>query len=383
MDVARPAPERHAQEEGGDRGPPWGTGRRRSSVGRRRLLCSVLTMSVVDALDRPLRTMRLSVTDRCNLRCRYCMPNQRYVWLPRSEVLSFDELHRLVGVLVRLGVARLRLTGGEPLLRRDLPGLVELLATEPGLEDLALTTNGLLLARQARNLRDAGLHRLTVSLDTLRHDRFVELTRVDGLGRVLDGIAAAKAAGFGRIKLDAVILRGQNDDELANLLEFARDVDAEMRFVEYMSVGGAPHWRPERAVAAAEMLAAIEDRFGPATPLGGRGAAPATRYRLSDGLVFGIIASNTTPFCQRCDRGRLTADGMWYRCLHARRGLDLKAPLRGGATDDELLRMIEQHWSLRHDRGAADRAAIQAAHGAQPQESPLADPHLEMHTRGG
>src|SRR5579862_3726853 len=215
-----------------------------------------------DLLGRPLRSLRVSVTDRCNLRCAYCMPEQEYVWLPREELLSFEEIARLVGAFAGVGVTDLRLTGGEPLLRHGLDRLVALLAANSRLRDLALTTNGVLLADQAPALRRAGLHRLTVSLDTLRPERFLALTRHDEHGRVLAGIAAARDAGFTGTKIDAVIVRGTNDDELADLLEFGRACDAEVRFIEYMDVAGATKWSMSSVVSRDEMLGRLAHRYG-------------------------------------------------------------------------------------------------------------------------
>lgn len=336
-----------------------------------------------DTLGRPLSNLRLSVTDRCNLRCAYCMPEPEYVWLPQPDLLSFEELARLVDVFTSLGVDRVRLTGGEPLLRRDLDRLVALLAAKPALRDIALTTNGVLLTEQAAGLARAGLKRFTISLDTLRADVFRALTRRDDLARVLAGIEAAAATGLADLKLDCVVLRGTNDDELADLLRFARAHRAEIRFIEYMDVGGATHWSMDRVVSRAEMLARIEAAFGPAAPLPGDGRAPAERWRLADGTTFGIIASTTAPFCASCDRARLTADGHWLTCLYARGGLDLRTPLRAGASADELARLLRERWTRRVDRGAEERLAA-ARRGALARPDELrADPHLEMHTRGG
>jgi len=340
-------------------------------------------MSPVDLYGRALSNLRLSVTDRCNLRCAYCMPEQDYTWLDKSLILSFEEIERLVGAFTLLGVDKLRLTGGEPLLRKDLPRLVELLASNPALRDIALTTNGLLLGELASQLMRAGLHRLTVSLDTLEPARFRALTRRDGLEQVLAGITAAAEAGFRSIKLDSVILRGTNDDEIVPLLEFARAHEAELRFIEYMDVGGATNWSMDSVFTRSEMLARIAAAYGPITPLVEHSSAPAERFLLSDGTVFGIIASTTQPFCSSCDRSRLTADGMWFTCLYARHGLDLRAPLRAGASASDLAALISAGWTRRSDRGAEERLALH-------QRLPLAesaelrrDPHLEMHTRGG
>ena len=336
-----------------------------------------------DRLGRPLRNLRLSVTDRCNLRCQYCMPEEGYVWLPKADVLSFEETMRLVDVFLSLGVEKVRLTGGEPLLRADLPVLVRMLAERPAIRDLAMTSNGVLLREHAAALRAAGLHRLTVSLDTLDRQTFRMLTRRDDLPRVLDGIAAAREAGFTAIKLDTVVIAGVNDGELPALLDFARSVGAELRFIEYMDVGGATHWRLDRVVGRASMLQRLTAHHGPIAAVPRGDSAPADRFVLPDGTTFGIISSVTQPFCASCDRARLTADGMWYTCLYARSGTDLRALLRSGAGDDELRQRLRLVWTDRADRGAEERAAL-------PDRTPLAsvatlrsDPHLEMHTRGG
>jgi GTP 3',8-cyclase len=336
-----------------------------------------------DALDRPLRNLRLSVTDRCNLRCQYCMPEEEYVWLPRDDMLSFEEMAQLVDVFADLGVDKVRLTGGEPLLRRDLDHLVRMLADNPRLRDLALTTNGVLLAEQADALRSAGLHRVTVSLDTLREGRFRLLTRRDTHARVLEGVAAVARSGWPGLKIDTVVMRGVNEDELVDLVEYAGGVGAEVRFIEYMDVGGATHWSMERVVSRREMLEQLTARYGAIAPIVEESSAPADRFRLPDGRVFGIISSTTEPFCRACDRSRLTADGLWYLCLYATRGLDLRGALRAGASRDELLGLIRTTWQGRRDRGAEERLAL-------PERRPLIqigelkrDPHLEMHTRGG
>ena len=337
-----------------------------------------------DTFGRPLRNLRLSVTDRCNLRCAYCMPEEEYVWLPREDILTFEEAAGLVDVFTDLGVDKVRLTGGEPLLRNGLERLVTLLAANPRLRDLAITTNGILLAERAAALRAAGLHRVTVSLDTLRGDRFKALTRREALPQVLEGIASVGRAGFPAPKLDTVVMRGTNDDELVDLIEYARAVPAEIRFIEYMDVGGATRWTRERVVARAEMLETLGRRYGAIEPLNEGGSAPADRYRLPDGYVFGIIASTTAPFCQDCDRSRLTADGMWYLCLYATDGTDLRKALRAGASRAELRDLILPGWTARKDRGAEDRLAMADGRSPLIQIGELKrDPHLEMHTRGG
>lgn len=339
-------------------------------------------MALVDALSRPLRSLRLSVTDRCNLRCQYCMPEESYAWLPREDLLTFEEIERVVDASLGLGVDKVRLTGGEPLLRRDLPDLVRRLASRKGLADLALTTNGVLLAQAVDALRDAGLHRVTVSLDTLHADRFAALTRLTSHARVLAGIDAAVAA-FGGVKLDTVVMRGVNDDELVALIEYARTRSSEVRFIEYMDVGGATHWSSDRVVSRAEVLQRIGERYGEITPLSETTWAPADRFRLADGTVFGVIASTTTPFCRTCDRARLTADGVWYMCLYAQHGMSLRDPLRMGVSPGDLSSLIEQAWRTRSDRGAEHRVEASERAALIPVSTLRANPHLEMHTRGG
>jgi GTP 3',8-cyclase len=340
-------------------------------------------VKVEDTFGRALRNLRISVTDRCNLRCAYCMPEEDYVWLPRAEILHFEEVSTLAEVFMSLGVDKIRLTGGEPLLRRDLAALIRLLAAKTALRDLAITTNGVLLAEQARALKEAGLHRVTVSLDTLRPDRFTALTRRSNHAQVLEGIAAVPAAGFTGTKLDTVVMRGVNDDELADLIEYGRTVPTEVRFIEYMDVGGATRWSMDKVVSRDEMLDRLSRRYGRIEPVVEDSTAPADRYALPDGTVFGIIASTTAPFCASCDRSRLTADGMWYLCLYAQKGIDLRGPLRRGASRDELAGLILDAWKRRTDRGAEQRLQMR-------DRTPLVqigrlreDPHLEMHTRGG
>jgi GTP 3',8-cyclase len=336
-----------------------------------------------DTFGRPLRNLRISVTDRCNLRCQYCMPEEEYVWLPREEILHFEEIATLVDVFIELGVEKVRLTGGEPLLRRNLDQLVRLLAARAGLHDLALTTNGVLLADQAAALRAAGLHRVTVSLDTLRPERFAALTRRSTHAQVLEGLAALQGVGFTESKIDTVVIRGVNEDELSALIEFGRTVPAEVRFIEYMDVGGATRWSMEQVVSRQEMLAILGRRYGGVEPLREASSAPADRYRLPDGTVFGIIASTTAPFCATCDRSRLTADGVWYRCLYAQDGTDLRDPLRRGVAADGLKDLIVPAWTARQDRGAEERLHLRDRSPFIQIARLREDPHLEMHTRGG
>jgi cyclic pyranopterin phosphate synthase len=338
---------------------------------------------VQDALRRPLASLRVSVTDRCNMRCRYCMPEDEYVWLPRASILTFEEIARLVPVFAGLGVTKVRLTGGEPLLRHDLPTLVALIARDARITDLAMTTNGLLLATQAAALRAAGLQRVTVSLDTLRPERMLAFAKSARHADVVAGIVAARQAGFGKIKLNAVVIRGFNDDELGDLIEFARTHDAEVRFIEYMDVGGATRWSPDQVVSQQEILRTLTRRYGPIEPIAGDGRAPAERFRLADGATFGIIASTTAPFCRACDRSRLTADGTWFLCLYAAQGTDLRERLRRGATDAELAGLVRETWQARTDRGAEERLGVAERGALYRIDSLRADPHREMHTRGG
>jgi len=320
-----------------------------------------------DTFGRPLASLRLSVTDRCNLRCRYCMPEDEYVWLPRTAILTFEEIGRLVALFAGLGVHKVRLTGGEPLLRHDLSTLIGMIARNGRVDDLAMTTNGLLLAKHAAALRAAGLERVTVSLDTLHPERMLSFAKSTRHADVLEGITAARQAGFAKLKLNAVVIRGFNDDELADLIEFARVQDAEVRFIEYMDVGGATRWSQDQVVSQREMLDVLARRYG----------------AIADGTTFGIIASVTAPFCRTCDRSRITADGTWFLCLYAARGIDLREALRRGATDQELTTLIRETWQGRTDRGAEERLGMADRGALYRIDSLRADPHREMHTRGG
>lgn len=312
------------------------------------------------------------------------MPEADYIWLPRESLLTFEELARLARVFAGLGASKVRLTGGEPLLRQGLDQLVAQLRQIPGVSDIALTTNGMLLARHADALRAAGLDRITISLDTLHPDRFLTLARSAHHSDVLAGIEAAREAGFTGLKLNTVVMRGVNDDELVDLLEFGRERGIEVRFIEYMDVGGATGWEMTHVISRREMLHAIGSSCGavePITELGSR--APAERFRLSDGTTFGIIASTTAPFCRTCDRSRVTADGTWFLCLYAADGIDLRAALRGGASHAELAALVTGVWQARTDRGAEERVATAVRQPLYPLEGLRADPRREMHTRGG
>ena len=310
------------------------------------------------------------------------MPEADYLWLPREDLLQFEEIERLVDQFLHLGVEKVRLTGGEPLLRRDLPALVERLARRSKIRDLAMTTNAVLLAANAADLKAAGLQRVTISLDTLQRDRFIKLARFDELPRVLAGIDAAVDR-FPGFKIDSVVIRGTNDDEIIPLIEFAKTRGAEIRFIEFMDVGGATTWSMSQVVSRSEILDTVAAHYGPVDALREETSAPADRYRLPDGTVFGIIASTTEPFCRTCDRSRLTADGVWYLCLYATRGIDLRGPLRGGANDEALRNMITSVWQARTDRGAESRLSLRDRSPLIPLQALKRDPHLEMHTRGG
>jgi GTP 3',8-cyclase len=310
----------------------------------------------LDVLGRPMHDLRISVTDRCNFRCIYCMPKEVFgrdhAFLPRAEILEFDEIERVVRVAVRLGVRKVRMTGGEPLVRRNLPELVARLAAVEGVEDLTLTTNASLLAPRARELADAGLDRVTVSLDALDDPTFQRMNDVGfPVARVLDGIAAADAAGLGPIKVNAVIRRGLNEHAVIDLAEHFRWTDTTVRFIEYMDVGHTNGWRLDDVVPAAEILATLAARW-PLEPIdpGYRGEV-AQRYRYRDGGgEVGVIASVTQPFCGDCTRARMTADGQLYTCLFATSGHDLRGLLRSGASDDDLADALAGIWRGRSDR---------------------------------
>jgi cyclic pyranopterin phosphate synthase len=336
---------------------------------------------VRDRFARPMRDLRISVMDRCNFRCPYCMPgdrfHDRYRFLKSSERLDFVEITRIARVAVALGARKLRLTGGEPLLRSGLADLVGELSTIDGVEDLALTTNGVLLAQHAAELKGNGLHRVTVSLDSLDEATFERMSGgFGGLHQVLEGIEAALDAGLAPVKVNAVVKRGVNDHTMLPLLERFRGTRVIVRLIEYMDVGNRNDWRRDEVVPSAELLQSIRERW-PVTPLPGhvRGEV-AERYAYDDGAgEIGFISSVTAPFCGDCSRARLSSEGTFYTCLFAQRGIDLRAPLRAGASDEEMAGLIRRTWTERGDRYSELREQVRAA------EQPLQK--IEMHYIGG
>lgn len=342
--------------------------------------------AVKDVWGRPLRSLRVSVTDRCNLRCQYCMPEENYVWLPRENLLTFEEIAFLTNLFSDRGIDRVRITGGEPLLRNNVAELIKMLRQNSRIHDIAMTTNGVLLSEQAQALFDAGLHRVTVSLDTLKPERFKALTRRDTLDRVLEGITSVGRVGFTGLKLDTVAMKGYNEDEVIPLIEFGKQVNGEVRFIEYMDVGGANDWSAEKVLSRKEILKMVGDHYGAVEPVEEVSSAPAQRFRLPDGTTFGIISSTTVPFCSTCDRSRLTADGMWYLCLYAKTGLDLRKLLRMERSREDILSIMQSVWESRKDRGAEERKELEQVSGRGRYidiERLRQDPHLEMHARGG
>jgi cyclic pyranopterin phosphate synthase len=327
-------------------------------------------MTTADRLGRPLRDLRISVTDRCNWRCPYCMPAEvfgaRYEFLPKPEILTFEETERLARIFVGLGVRKLRITGGEPLVRAELPGLVERLARIPGVEDIALTTNGFLLAKMAQPLKEAGLTRVTVHLDSLDPDTFKAMSgRTYGPERTLDGIEAAARAGLAPVKINCVVQRGRNDGQLVDLARHFKGSGHVLRFIEFMDVGTRNAWNLKDVVPAKEIFEKVNAAF-PLEPADRdyRGEV-AERYRYKDGSgEIGIIASVSNPFCGDCTRARLTTDGRLVTCLFAAGGKDLKTPMRAGASDDDLRDIIAGVWSKRSDRYSELRAANTGPDGA-------------------
>ena len=333
----------------------------------------------LDSFRRPLEDLRISVTDRCNFRCTYCMPLDEYEWIRKSEILTFEEITRLARIFAGFGVRKIRLTGGEPLLRRSLEDLIARLAALPGVE-LCLTTNGSSLAQKALVLRRAGLHRINVSIDTLDPEKFRRMTQRGDLAPVLEGLYAARDAGLDPVKINAVIERGVNDEEIFDLVAFTRAHGFALRLIEYMDVGNANRWTSHKLVSAREMLDAIHEKY-PLREVGrARGTSPAVQYEFADGQGdLGIIASVTEPFCGSCTRARLTADGQLVTCLFSNRGRDVKKRLRSGADDEELRIWIESIWRNRNDRYSEER--FQAMRSGDYEAA--SHKKIEMITLGG
>ena len=335
---------------------------------------------LIDAHQRPIRDLRISVTDRCNFRCTYCMPLDEYEWIDKREILTFEEITRLATLFVRLGVEKIRLTGGEPLVRKNLDHLVASLSRIDSLKDLCLTTNAALLAEQIDSLKSAGLKRVNISIDSLDSDRFRRMTKRGDLGKVMDGIFAARAAGLAPIKLNAVIERGVNDDDIIPLVEFSREHGFAMRFIEYMDVGNSNNWTSAKLVTKKEIIDKINARY-PLREVGrNQGSAPSVDYEFVDGKGdIGVIASVTEPFCSSCTRVRLTADGKIVTCLFSQLGHDVKARLRSGASDDEIGNFLSSIWQQRTDRYSVER--LQALNTAN--YDPKSHKKIEMISLGG
>jgi cyclic pyranopterin phosphate synthase len=336
---------------------------------------------VRDLYSRPIKDLRISVTDRCNFRCTYCMPQDEYEWIDKKEILSFEEIARLARLFIRAGVEKIRLTGGEPLVRRDIEYLVADLSRLEGLKDLCLTTNGSLLAEKAAALKAAGLRRINVSLDTLDAEKFKRMTKRGDLEKVLEGLFAAKKQGLGPIKINAVIERGVNDgDDIIELVEFARAHGFAIRFIEYMDVGNSNNWTSEKLVPKKEIIARIQARY-PLKEIGrDQGSAPSVDYEFADGRgELGVVASVTEPFCSTCNRARLTADGKLVTCLFSSVGHDLKAILRSGAADEKIFELITGVWKKRDDRFSADRLEAMNSSAYDPKTHKK----IEMITLGG
>jgi cyclic pyranopterin phosphate synthase len=300
------------------------------------------SMSLIDLFGRVHHDLRISVTDRCNIRCFYCMPAGAVRFMPRSELLTFEEIERFVRVAASLGIHKLRLTGGEPLIRQQLPSLVARLVRVPGIVDVALTTNGMLLADQARALRAAGLHRLNISLDTLRPETFLRISRREGLDRVLAGIAAAQQVGFDKIKLNAVAIKDLTEPDVVPLARFARERDLELRFIEYMPLDADGNWSDDQVLSGSQIIDLLEAEFGPlfAVPVV-NSSQPATNYQYSDhSATVGFINPVTQPFCGDCNRLRLTAEGQVRNCLFSTVEWDARVLLRGSASDDEMRELL-------------------------------------------
>ncbi|HEX9878966.1 MAG TPA: GTP 3',8-cyclase MoaA [Candidatus Binatia bacterium] len=335
---------------------------------------------LVDTFNRTPRDLRISVTDRCNFRCTYCMPFDEYTWIDKREILTFEEITRLATLFVQLGIDKVRITGGEPLVRQDIEDLVGKLASVSGIEDLSLTTNGSLLAEKAEALKAAGLQRINLSIDTLDPEKFKRMTKRGNLTRVLEGLWAAKRARLDPIKINAVVERGVNEEDILELAEFCRRHGFELRFIEYMDVGNSNHWASDKMVSKKEILERIRARF-PLREVGrDEGSAPSVDYEYLDGAGrVGVIASVTEPFCSSCTRARLTADGKLVTCLFSQTGHDLKALLRSGSTDEAILEFVSGIWRARNDRYSDDRLKSLRSSSYDPARQKK----IEMITLGG
>ena len=336
---------------------------------------------ITDTMGRPLKDLRISVTDRCNFRCTYCMPaeifGESYKFLPKDEILSFEEIARLARIFVESGVNKLRITGGEPLLRTDLHILIAMLTGMPGLEDLTLTTNAYLLPQQAQQLKDAGLQRITISLDTLDDEVFKEMNgRGISIDRVLQGIDAAAAVGLAPIKINAVVQKGVNDHTVVDLARYFKNSGHIVRFIEYMDVGNRNGWKWDQVVPAAEIIQRIDAEM-PLEPVDSNYPGEvANRYRYRDGQgEIGVISSVSQPFCANCTRSRLSTDGKLYTCLFANTGISLRDEMRAGASDDDLKNLIARIWTRRTDRYSEERTELAALQNAPAK--------VEMYQIGG
>ena len=338
-----------------------------------------LLQTTPDAFGRPLRDLRVSVTDRCNFRCPYCMPaevyGERYQFLPKKDILSFEEIARVSGLMVQLGVTKVRLTGGEPLVRTGVPKLVSLLSAVPGLQDLTLTTNGYLLVQHAQALRDAGLRRITISLDSLDEEVFKTMNgRGYSPARVLEAVQVAQDVGFDPVKINCVVQKGMNDHTVADLARHFKGTRCIVRFIEYMDVGNLNGWKMDEVVPAQDIFEMINQSMPLEQMEPNYGGEVALRYRYLDGEgEIGIIASVTQPFCGACTRLRLSTDGKLFTCLFSGQGTDLRGPMRSGATDEELLELVRNVWRVREDRYSELRAL----------STPNAGPKIEMYQIGG
>ncbi|MBG54495.1 MAG: GTP 3',8-cyclase MoaA [Chloroflexi bacterium] len=318
----------------------------------------------VDQLNRPLRDLRISVTDRCNFRCTYCMPaeifGERYEFLPKEKLLSFEEIYRIAKISVQIGVKKIRITGGEPLVRQDIPDLIEMLSEIDEIDDIAMTTNAYLLEKFARDLKSAGLNRITVSLDSLDDDVFQKMNgRGFDTSKVKNGILEAKKVGLSPIKINAVVQKNVNDHTILDLIDWCRENNLIPRFIEYMDVGNLNHWNLSEVIFSKQLVEMVNEIF-PVEPVDpSYPGEVAKKYRFLDGKgEFGVISSVSQPFCGDCTRLRLSPEGEIFTCLFAQKGLDLRAPIRSNASDDDLLKIIQNRWQTRNDNYSEQRSSL-------------------------